>query len=70
MFHGTSARLARLAQRIRDYRLARDLHIAAVNGWQVRRISATTHQYRDPRFDRLRAGQDSRSLAQAGDRDG
>jgi hypothetical protein len=66
MFHATSQALARLARRVRDHRLARDQHIAAVNGWQVQRIAASTYRYRDPRFDRLA----SRSLAQAGDRDG
>jgi hypothetical protein len=66
MFHATSMRLAALAARVRDYRLARDQHIAAVNGWQARRVAAGTWQYRDPRFDQLKA----RSLAQAGDRDG
>jgi hypothetical protein len=70
MFHATSQALARLARRIRDYRLAADHHIAAVCGWQVQRITASTCRYRDPRFDRLGAGQGSRSLAWAGDRDG
>jgi len=70
MFHATSARLARLAQRIRDRRLLREQHVAAVNGWQVRRVAAGTYRFRDPRVDRLRSRQDSRPLAQAGDRDG
>jgi hypothetical protein len=48
MFHATSGVLARLAQRSRDKRLIKEQHIAAVNGWQVRRVAAGTYRFRDP----------------------
>jgi hypothetical protein len=70
MFQAISARLARLAQRARDRRLIREQQIAVAHGWQLRRVAPGTYQFRDPRFDSLRARQASRSLAQAGDRDG
>lgn len=66
MFHATSLRLARLASRIRDYRLASDQRIAVAHGWQAEHIAGGTYRYRDPRFDQLA----TRSLAQAGDRRG
>jgi hypothetical protein len=70
MFQAISARLARLAQRARDRRLTREQQIAAAYGWQLRRVAPGTYQFRDPRFDTLRARQATRSLTQAGDRDG
>ena len=46
-----------LARRVHDARLTRDNQIAAANGWQVQRVSATgTYSYRDPRFDLLTVG--------------
>lgn len=70
MFHATSARLARLAQRVRDKQLIREQHVAADNGWQVRRVAADTYRFRDPRFDTLRPAQATRSPARVGgDRD-
>ena len=57
MFHAINAWLARLARRIHDARLTRDNQIAAANGWQIQRVSATgTYSYRDPRFDLLTVG--------------
>ncbi len=56
MFHVINAWLARQARRARDYKLARDNAIAAVNGWQVQRVAAGTYRYRDPRFGTLAAG--------------
>jgi hypothetical protein len=53
MFHATSLRLAALAKRIRDYRLADDQCIAAAHGWQVEHIAGSTYRYRDPRFGQL-----------------
>jgi hypothetical protein len=53
MFHATSMRLAALAQRIRDYRLARDQQVAAAHGWQIQHIAGSTYRYRDPRFGQL-----------------
>jgi hypothetical protein len=55
MFHATSQALARLASRIRDYRLADDQRIAAAHGWQVEHIAGSTYRYRDPRFGQLAA---------------
>lgn len=70
MFHATSARLARLAQRFRDRGLDRQRQIAAVHGWQVERVAFGAYRYRDPRFDTFRDRPGSRSLAPAGgDRD-
>jgi hypothetical protein len=66
MFHATSGMLARLAHRSRDKRLTREQHIAAVNGWQVRRVAAGTYRYRDPRFDHLTAPQATRAPARTG----
>jgi hypothetical protein len=66
MFHATSAMLARLVQRFRGQGLDRQRQIAAVYGWQVERAGFGTRRYRDPRFDTLRDGRDSRSLAPAG----
>ena len=66
MFQVITARLACLARRVQDYRLARDLDVAAANGWQVRRVAPGTYQFRDPRFDRLRAVPVPRSPARTG----
>ena len=60
MFHATSGVLARMAQRIRGKRLIREQRIAAVNGWQVRRVAAGTYRFRDRRFDHLTAPQATR----------
>ncbi len=62
MFHATSLRLATLATRIRDHRLADDQRIATAHGWQVEHIAGSTYRYRDPRFDQL----SSRPPAQVG----
>jgi hypothetical protein len=66
MFQAISARLARLAARARDRRLTREQQIAAAHGWQLRRVAPGTYQFRDPRFDTLRARQASRSSVLAG----
>jgi hypothetical protein len=71
MFQAISARLIRLAQRARDRRLTQEQQIAAAHGWQLRRVAPGTCQFRDPRFDTLRARQDSCSSVQiGGGRDG
>jgi hypothetical protein len=54
MFQAISARLARLAARIRDERLIREQQIAAAHGWQLDRVAPGTYRFRDPRFDTLR----------------
>ena len=52
MFHAISARLARLARRIRS-RLAVPFEYATWYGWQAQRIRPGTWQFRDPRFGQL-----------------
>jgi hypothetical protein len=66
MFQAISARLVRLAHSARDRRLTREQQIAAAHGWQLRRVAPGTYQFRDPRFDTLRACQAARSSAPAG----
>ena len=52
MFHAISARLARLAWRIRS-RLAISFEYATWYGWQTQQIRPGTCQFRDPRFGQL-----------------
>jgi hypothetical protein len=66
MFQAISARLARLARSARDQRMIREQQIAAAHGWQLRRVAPGTCQFRDPRFDTLRARQSSRPSAPGG----
>jgi hypothetical protein len=55
MIHAISGWLTRHARRNRE-QLARDHAFAAANGWHARRVNRLgTWQYRDPRFDHLRA---------------
>lgn len=54
MFHGISAALGRLVRRIAD-RQSLPFEYAAWHGWETRRISSGTYQFRDPRFGQLAA---------------
>ena len=60
MFHGISAALTRLVRRIAD-RQSLPFEYAAWHGWETRRISRGTYQFRDPRFGQLAAARTARA---------